>query len=118
MNETQKMIYNNSSDIFNLKPPKTINNFQKKNIIKKPIIRIEKKNNNFEQGKRLIPLRFKYNRNEDHLDYLKIEKSPFQNLNKSFINKRKNNIIDDKDEERKEDYLKIKEKNSRNNFLK
>ena len=43
MNETQKMIYNNSSDIFNLKPPKTIKNFQKKNIIKKPIIRIKKK---------------------------------------------------------------------------
>ena len=35
MNETQKMIYNNSSDIFNLKPPKRINNFQKKNIILK-----------------------------------------------------------------------------------
>ena len=118
MNETQKMIYNNSSDIFNLKPPKTINNFQKKNFIKKLIIRIEKKNKNFEQRKKLTPLRFKYNRNEAHLDYLKIEKSPFQNLNKSFINKRKNNIIDDKDEERKEDYLKIKEKNSRNNFLK
>ena len=116
MNETQKMIYNNSSDIFNLKPPKTINNFQKENFIKKPIIRIEKKNKNLEQGKRLTPLRFKYNKNEDHLDYLKTEKSPFQNLNKSFIIKRKNNIIDDKDEDRKEDYLKIKEKNARNNF--
>ena len=43
MNATQRMIYNNSSDIFNLKPPKTINNFQKKNFIKKLIIRIEKK---------------------------------------------------------------------------
>ncbi len=79
MNATQRMIYNNSSDIFNLKPPKTINNFQKENFIKKPIIRIEKKNKNLEQGKRLTPLRFKYNKNEDHLDYLKTEKSQFQN---------------------------------------
>ena len=116
MNSTERMIYNNSSDIFNLKPPKTIYNFQKENITKKPIIRIEKKNKNVEQGKRLTPLRFKYNRNEDHLDYLKTEKSPFSNLNKSFINKTKNIIIDDKDEERKEDYLKIKEKNTRNNI--
>ena len=43
MNSTERMIYNNSSDIFNLKPPKTIYNFQKENITKKPIIRIEKK---------------------------------------------------------------------------
>ena len=117
MNATERMIYNNSSDIFNLKPPKSINNFQKENSIKKPIKRIEKNNKNLEQGKRLTPLRFKYNKNEDHLNYLKTEKSPFQkNLNKTFINKTKNNIIDDKDEERKEDYLKIKEKNTRNNF--
>ena len=44
MNSTERMIYNNSSDIFNLKPPKTIYNFQKENITKKQIIRIEKKN--------------------------------------------------------------------------
>ena len=117
MNATQRLHFYNESDIFNLKPPKNINNYQKENNKKTPITRIEK-NKNLRQEIMLTPLKqHRYKNNIDHFDYLKTQKSPFENLNKTFIkSSKKKIIIDDKDEERKEDYLKIKEKNVKNNI--
>ena len=117
MNATQRLHFYNESDIFNLKPPKNINNYQKENNKKTQITRIEK-NKNLRQEIMLTPLKqHRYKNNIDHFDYLKTQKSPFENLNKTFIkSSKKKIIIDDKDEERKEDYLKIKEKNVKNNI--